>query len=94
MRHSARRGTATSNPNPYPHPNPHPNLNPDPNPNPDPDPTPTKAWDSDMFRFFCHMFYRDMPFEDMYCFSLRMLDRIFVELDADYADFNTVRATG
>ena len=47
-----------------------------------------------MFRFFCHMFYRDMPFEDMYCFSLRMLDRIFVELDADYADFNTVRATG
>tara|TARA_B100000768_G_scaffold107775_1_gene100032 strand:+ start:502 stop:645 length:144 start_codon:yes stop_codon:yes gene_type:complete len=42
-----------------------------------------------MFRFFCHMFYRERPFEDMYCFSLRMLDRIFVELDADYADFNT-----
>ena len=46
-----------------------------------------------MFRFFCHMFYRERPFEDMYCFSLRMLDRIFVELDADYADFNTVLAT-
>ena len=51
----------------------------------------SEAWDSDMFRFFCHMFYRERPFEDMYCFSLRMLDRIFVSLDADYADFSTVR---
>ena len=44
-----------------------------------------------MFRFFCHMFYRHTPFEDMYCLALRMLDRIVVELDADYADFNTVQ---
>ena len=44
-----------------------------------------------MFRFFCHMFYRQTPFEDMYCLALRMLDRIVVELDADYADFNTVQ---
>ena len=28
----------------------------------------------------------------MYCFSLRMLDRIFVSLDADYADFPSVLA--
>lgn len=52
----------------------------------------SEAWDTDMFRFFCHMFYRDSPFEDMYCFALRMLDRIFVSLDADYADFPSVVA--
>ena len=91
-----------------------------------------EAWDTDLFRFFCHMFYREYaegrleawaaverpvchsrgpappiarlltlrpppdrqrrPFEDMYCFSLRMLDRIFVSLDADYADFPSVLA--
>ena len=50
------------------------------------------AWESDMFRFFCQMFYRDRPFEDMYCFALRTLDRIFVSLDADYADFPSVVA--
>ena len=31
-------------------------------------------------------------FEDMYCFCLRLLDRLFVQMDADYADFNTVLA--
>ena len=28
----------------------------------------------------------------MYCFCLRLLDRMFVQMDADYADFNTVLA--
>merc|ERR1712185_851902 len=48
------------------------------------------AWSSDMFHFFCHMFYREAAFEDMYCFCLRQLDRMFVAMDADYADFNLV----
>ena len=50
------------------------------------------AWSSDMFHFFCHMFYRERAFEDMYCFCLRLLDRLFVSMDADYADFNAVLA--
>ena len=50
------------------------------------------AWGCDMFHFFCHMFYRDRAFEDMYCFCLRLLDRMYVSMDADYADFNTVLA--
>lgn len=49
-------------------------------------------WGCDMFHFFCHMFYRDRAFEDMYCFCLRLLDRMYVSMDADYADFNTVLA--
>lgn len=49
-------------------------------------------WDSDMLTFFCHMFYRERPFEDMYCFALRALDRIFVSTDADCADFPSVVA--
>ena len=28
-------------------------------------------WSCDMFHFFCHMFYRERAFEDMYCFALR-----------------------
>ena len=50
------------------------------------------AWGSDMFHFFCHMFYRECAFEDMYCFCLRLLDRMFVSMDADYADFHIVVA--
>ena len=50
------------------------------------------GWSGDMFAFFCHMFYREQSFEDMYCFCLRLLDRMFVAMDADYADFNTVLA--
>ena len=50
------------------------------------------AWESDMFAFFCHMFYRERPFEDMYCFALRTLDRVWVSMDADYADFPSVIA--
>jgi hypothetical protein len=50
------------------------------------------GWSSDGFHFFCHMFYRDRAFEDMYCFCLRLLDRMYVSMDADYADFNTVLA--
>ena len=50
------------------------------------------GWGSDMFHFFCHMFYRERAFEDMYCFCLRLLDRMFVSMDADYADFNAVLA--
>ena len=38
------------------------------------------AWSSDMFHFFCHMFYRERAFEDMYCFCLRQLDRMFVQV--------------
>uniref|UniRef100_A0A7S3ETY4 ELMO domain-containing protein n=1 Tax=Haptolina ericina TaxID=156174 RepID=A0A7S3ETY4_9EUKA len=49
-------------------------------------------WDSEMFHFFCHMFYRERPFEDMYCFSVRMLDRMFVSMEAEYSDFNMVLA--
>ena len=49
-------------------------------------------WVCDTFHFFCHMFYRERAFEDMYCFCLRLLDRMFVQMDADYADFNTVLA--
>ena len=30
--------------------------------------------------------------QDMYCFALRTLDRIYVSLDADYADFPSVVA--
>ena len=45
-----------------------------------------------MFHFFCHMFYRHHAFEDMYCFCVRLLDRMFVSMDADYADFNVVLA--
>ena len=51
------------------------------------------AWDSPMLCFFCHMFYRDRPFEDMYCFCLRALDRMFVSMDADCADFPLVIAS-
>ena len=67
-----------------------------------------------MLCFFCHMFYRDRPFEDMcashaqppfgaqvdssrlfrrYCFCLRALDRMFVSMDADCADFPLVLAS-
>jgi predicted outer membrane lipoprotein len=49
-------------------------------------------WGSDMFFFFCHMFYRERAFEDMYCFCLRRLDRMMVAMDANYAEFNTVVA--
>ena len=38
------------------------------------------SWSSDMFHFFCHMFYRERAFEDMYCFCLRQLDRMFVQV--------------
>ena len=51
-----------------------------------------EEWSCDMFHFFCHMFYRERAFEDMYCFCLRLLDRMFVSMDADYADFNAVLA--
>lgn len=51
-----------------------------------------REWSSDMCHFFCHMFYRERAFEDMYCFCLRLLDRMFVQMDADYADFNSVLA--
>ena len=34
---------------------------------------------------------RERPFEDMYCFSVRMLDRMFVSMEAEYSDFNMVR---
>ncbi len=49
-------------------------------------------WSSDMFLFFCHMFYRERAFEDMYCFCLRRLDRMVVAMDANYAEFNNVVA--
>jgi len=52
----------------------------------------SEEWDSDMLTFFCHMFYRERPFDDMYCFSLRALDRLFVSMDADCADFPSVLA--
>ena len=48
------------------------------------------AWGSDLFHFFCHMFYREHAFDDMYCFCLRLLDRMVVAMDANYAEFNTV----
>ena len=50
------------------------------------------SWNTDMFHFFCHMFYRDHAFEDMYCFCLRLLDRMVVTMDASYAEFNMVMA--
>ena len=49
------------------------------------------AWESDMFAFFCHMFYRERPFEDMYCFGCAR-STAWVSMDADYADFPSVIA--
>ena len=51
----------------------------------------SELWDgSDMFHFFCHMFYRERALEDTYCFALRLLDRMFVTMDADYSTFPDV----
>ena len=49
-----------------------------------------EGWDSPMLTFFSHMFYRERPLDDMYCFCLRALDRIFVSTHADCASFPAV----
>mmetsp|Transcript_44898 Transcript_44898/g.73140 ORF Transcript_44898/g.73140 Transcript_44898/m.73140 type:complete len:303 (+) Transcript_44898:645-1553(+) len=50
------------------------------------------AWETPAFRFLCCLYDQPSSFEELYCLAFRLLDRIWVELNAQYFDFPVVLA--